>query len=49
LDAIKALIVNALEAGFYNIDIDSSTIVDLSKPTIKKQQELNYEVCAKLY
>nr|HPM43365.1 class II fructose-bisphosphate aldolase [Candidatus Omnitrophota bacterium] len=48
LDGIKALITNALEAGFYNIDIDSSTIVDLSKPTIKKQQELNYEVCAKL-
>lgn len=48
LDGIKALIVNALEAGFYNIDIDSSTIVDLSKPTIKRQQELNYEVCAKL-
>lgn len=48
LDGIKALIVNALEAGFYNIDIDSSTIVDLSRSTIKKQQELNYEVCAKL-
>lgn len=48
IDGIKAVIVNALEAGFYNIDIDSSTLVDLSKPTIKKQQELNYEVCAKL-
>jgi len=45
---LKDLIVHALEAGFYNIDIDSSTLVDLSKPKIKKQQELNYEVCAKL-
>jgi fructose/tagatose bisphosphate aldolase len=45
---MKALIVHAIEAGFYNIDIDSSTLVDLSKPTVKKQQELNYEVCALL-
>lgn len=48
LDSIKALIVSAMEGGFYNIDIDSSTLVDLSKSSIKKQQELNYEVCAKL-
>ena len=48
LDGLKALIINAIEAGFYNIDIDSSTLVDLSKKTVKKQQELNYEVCAKL-
>ncbi len=48
IDGLKALIVDALDGGFYNIDIDSSTLVDLSKPTIKKQQELNYEVCAKL-
>jgi fructose/tagatose bisphosphate aldolase len=48
VDSLKALIAHALEAGFYNIDIDSSTLVDLSKPDIKKQQELNYEVCALL-
>ena len=48
LNGIRALIVNAIEAGFYNIDIDSSTLVDLSKSSVKKQQELNYEVCAKL-
>lgn len=48
LDGIKALITNAIEAGFYNIDIDSSTLVDLSKKSIKKQQEANYEVCALL-
>ncbi|MFA6320390.1 MAG: class II fructose-bisphosphate aldolase [Candidatus Omnitrophota bacterium] len=48
LDGLKALITHALEAGFYNIDIDSSTVVDLSKTNIKKQQELNYEICAKL-
>jgi fructose/tagatose bisphosphate aldolase len=45
---VKALIEEAVGAGFYNIDIDSSTLVDLSKPTLKEQQRLNYEVCAKL-
>lgn len=48
LEGVKALILHAIEAGFYNIDIDSSTLVDLSKSSIKKQQEANYEVCAKL-
>jgi len=48
IDALKALIAEAIDAGFYNIDIDSSTLVDLSKTDIKKQQYLNYEVCAKL-
>lgn len=48
IDSVKALIVHAIEAGFYNIDIDSSTLVDLSKPKVKKQQESNYEVCAEL-
>jgi len=45
---IKKLIKDSINAGFYNIDIDSSTLVDLSKPTIKEQQRSNYEVCAKL-
>lgn len=45
---LKALISDAVAAGFYNIDIDSSTVVDLSKEDINKQQYWNYEVCAKL-
>lgn len=48
LAGLKDLIAHALEAGFYNIDIDSSTLVDLSQPTVEKQQKNNYEVCAKL-
>jgi len=48
LDGIRAMILQAIEAGFYNIDIDSSTVVDLSKKDIKKQQKANYESCAKL-
>lgn len=45
---IKTLIKEAVEAGFYNIDIDSSTLVDLSRPEISQQQENNYKVCAEL-
>ena len=48
IDSLKTLIIHAMEAGFYNIDIDSSTVVDLSKKSIKKQQKDNYEVCALL-
>ena len=48
LDSLKSIIIKAMEAGFYNIDIDSSTLVDLAKPSIKKQQKDNYEVCATL-
>ncbi len=46
LQAIRDLIVEAIAAGFYNIDIDSSTLVDLSEPTVQAQQRNNYEVCA---
>jgi fructose/tagatose bisphosphate aldolase len=48
LKALQDLMVDAIGGGFYNIDIDSSTLVDLSKKDIKKQQKNNYEVCAKL-
>ena len=43
---LNSLIREALAAGFYNIDIDSSTLVDLSKEGTKEQQKLNYTVCA---
>ncbi len=45
---LKALIKNSLAAGFYNIDIDSSTLVDLSKKDLKEQQKLNFGLCAEL-
>jgi fructose/tagatose bisphosphate aldolase len=41
LDGLRALIEEEIAAGFYNIDIDTSTLVDLSKPTLTEQQELN--------
>jgi fructose/tagatose bisphosphate aldolase len=32
----------AIDSGYRNIDIDSSTLVDLSKPTVDEQQRENY-------
>lgn len=46
LDAIKDLIREAVSAGFLNIDIDASTLVDLDKPTLDEQQEINCLVTA---
>jgi len=46
VNQLKDLISEAIQAGFYNIDIDSSTLVDLDKSTIDEQQKLNYEICA---
>lgn len=47
-DYVKGLIAEAIEAEFYNIDIDSSTLVDLEKPTIREQQRPNFEKTAEL-
>ena len=44
VDSVKQLVTEAVAAGFYNIDIDTSTLVDLSKPNLDEQQRLNYEV-----
>src|SRR5213594_1055397 len=43
LQAIRTLIEEELHAGFYNIDVDTSTLVDLSQPTLDQQQRVNYE------
>lgn len=42
LKAIKELTKEAIDAGFYNIDIDPSTLVDYSKEILKEQQYHNY-------
>jgi len=46
LDTLRALIKEEIAAGFYNIDIDTSTLVDLSKPTLDEQQEVNVTLAA---
>jgi fructose-bisphosphate aldolase, class II len=45
--AIEALIDEAIPAGFLQIDIDTSTLVDLSKPTLEAQQDVNANLCAR--
>ncbi|MBX3133537.1 MAG: aldolase [Gemmatimonadaceae bacterium] len=42
--AVKQLALEAISAGFYNIDLDTSTLVDLSHATLDAQQRLNFEV-----
>ena len=39
---VKKLIAEEVGAGFFNIDVDSSTLVDLSQPTLDLQQRDNY-------
>ena len=46
LDGLRALIKEEIAAGFYNIDIDTSTLVDLDKPTLAEQQEVNVDLAA---
>lgn len=46
VQAVKDLTKEAIASGFYNIDIDTSTLVDISKATIREQQKLNYSLSA---
>jgi fructose/tagatose bisphosphate aldolase len=46
--AVRDLSIEAIEAGYGNIDIDASTLVDLSFPTLKEQQHANYSNTAEL-
>ncbi len=45
--AVDDLIREAIAGGFFNIDIDSSTLVDLRQPTVPEQQRANFELCAR--
>jgi fructose/tagatose bisphosphate aldolase len=47
-DGLRRLVREALEVGYGNIDIDSSTLVDLSQPTVDGQQRVNYQRAAEL-
>jgi fructose/tagatose bisphosphate aldolase len=44
--ALESLIDEAIAAEFYNIDIDTSTLVDLSFPTRDEQQRTNFTYTA---
>jgi hypothetical protein len=47
-EALKNLIAEALSAGYFNIDVDTSTLVDLSQPTVPEQQTVNAALSAEL-
>ena len=48
VQGLKTLAKEAIEAEFFNIDIDASTVVDLTRPTPIEQQRNNYEIEAEL-
>jgi fructose/tagatose bisphosphate aldolase len=48
LNDIRKLIRDAIDAGFYNIDIDASTLVDISREDLGEQQAKNSEITAAL-
>jgi len=48
LDGLRDLTREAVGAGFLNIDIDSSTLVDLGQPTEAEQQRVNAHNTAEL-
>ncbi|HYI22779.1 MAG TPA: class II fructose-bisphosphate aldolase [Candidatus Limnocylindrales bacterium] len=47
-EAIRRLIREAVAVGYGNIDIDSSTLVDLSLATVEEQQRTNVERAAEM-
>ena len=47
-EEIKAACRQAIAVGYRNIDIDSSTLVDLSQPDVDAEQRANYERAAEL-
>jgi fructose/tagatose bisphosphate aldolase len=48
LEGLRDLTREAVGAGFLNIDIDSSTLVDLAQPTVAEQQSVNARNTAEL-
>ncbi len=45
---VKKLIGEEVGAGFFNIDVDTSTLVDLEQPSLDLQQQTNYERAAEI-
>lgn len=48
MQELRDLIREAIAAGYLNVDIDTSTLVDLRLPTVPEQQRVNFERCAEL-
>jgi len=43
---LETIMREQVAAGYYSLDIDASTVVDLSLPTVRDQQRLNAELTA---
>lgn len=48
LKAVRDLSLESIAAGFYNIDVDTSTLVDIHLSTVEEQQALNSKLSAEL-
>ncbi len=48
LQGVRDFCQESVAAGFYNIDIDASTLVVLDKPGVREQQRANFEATAGL-
>jgi fructose/tagatose bisphosphate aldolase len=46
LDALREMTAEAITAGYFNIDVDASTVVDIALPTLSEQQQLNASLTA---
>jgi fructose/tagatose bisphosphate aldolase len=46
INGVKDLIKEAIASGFFNIDIDTSTLVDITKPSVPEQQKTNFGLSA---
>jgi fructose/tagatose bisphosphate aldolase len=47
-EGIRKLTREAIAVGYGNIDIDSSTLVDLSQPSVDQEQRTNYQRAAEI-
>jgi hypothetical protein len=48
IEALRQLTAEAIDAAYLNIDVDASTIVDISLPTLEEQQKVNADITALL-
>ena len=48
MQGIRDFAQESVAAGYYNIDLDTSTLVDLRRPGAREQQRANFESSAKL-
>ena len=48
IGTVRALTKEGIEAGFYNIDVDASTLVDINEEDLIVQQDKNYRHTAEL-